>query len=390
MAQNQIHESEGIFRMYKFKPHIIDTTLPKGNYGQTALADINNDGRLEFITGLQRGDVYYYKYNTPDNWTRYMLAKDSPSDVGVTVLDVDGDGWPDLVAGGAWFKNSRKDGELFEKIVFDPGIDNVHDVIAADIDGDGKPEIVIMSDAHDLRWYKIPDDPYQPWPHTVIGAPVHAGAAVGDITGNGSLDVVRTNAWFENVNGDGSVWKEHALPFPPQVQARLTKSFMVNATYAKVCDMNKDGKNDIVMIENEVPGGRLFWLENVNGDGSEWARHDIYVPDLPGQPMRGACHTLIVGDMDCDGDFDIMTCEMEDFPGDEPPKYLLIENVDGKGGKWKEHVIADCNLGGHDAVMGDVTGNGLPDFISKPWLAVEGNAVGGKTFVLFLENLGEE
>ncbi|MCL2775388.1 MAG: VCBS repeat-containing protein [Oscillospiraceae bacterium] len=373
---------------FKFKPHVIDTDLVMGNYGQTALADINNDGKPEFIMGLQRGDVYYYKYNTPDNWDKYLLGEDSPSDVGVAVLDVDGDGWLDLVTGGAWYKNSRKDGVPFEKIVFDTDLHDVHDVLIADMDGDGKPEVVTMSDALDIRWYKIPEDPAQLWKYTVIGPPVHAGLAVGDLTGNGSTDVVRTNAWFENVTGDGSAWHEHPLPFPPQNKERLTKTFMVNATYAVVCDMNKDGKNDIVMIENEMPGGKLFWLENVNGDGSEWMRHDIYVPDLPGEPMRGACHTLIVADMDGDGDFDIMTCEMEDFPGDEPPKYYIIENVDGKGGEWKEHVIADCNLGGHDAVMGDVTGNGLPDFVSKPWLPVKTNAVDGKPFVLFLENIG--
>jgi len=370
--------------MFKFKPHIIDTDLPEGLYGQTALADINNDGKPEFIVGLQYGDIYYYKYNSPDNWDKFLLGKNSPSDVGAVVLDVDGDGWLDFVTGGGWYKNSRQDGIPFERIIFDAGLKNVHDVIAADIDGDGKDEIIVMTDSLDLRWYKIPENPYEPWKYTVIGGAVHSGAAVGDITGNGSLDVVRTNAWFENVNGDGSVWKEHPLPFPPQNQELITKPFMVNATHAMVCDVNQDGKNDIVMIENEMPGGKLFWLENCNGDGSKWVRHDIYIP---GKPLRGACHTLVTGDFDFDGDIDIMTCEMEDFPGDESPKYYIWENVDGKGMEWKEHIICDCNLGGHAAVAGDITGNGLPDFISKPWMPSKNNAVGGKPFVLFLENV---
>ncbi len=38
-----------------FKPHVIDTDLPPGLYAQTALADLDGDGRLEFITGQQYG-----------------------------------------------------------------------------------------------------------------------------------------------------------------------------------------------------------------------------------------------------------------------------------------------------------------------------------------------
>ena len=38
---------------FRFKQHLIDTALPPGMYAQTALADLDGDGRLEFITGQQ-------------------------------------------------------------------------------------------------------------------------------------------------------------------------------------------------------------------------------------------------------------------------------------------------------------------------------------------------
>ena len=47
--------------MFHYQYHVIDTSLPKGLYGQTALADIDRDGRPEYIVGLQYGDIYYYK-----------------------------------------------------------------------------------------------------------------------------------------------------------------------------------------------------------------------------------------------------------------------------------------------------------------------------------------
>lgn len=49
-------------------------------------------------------------------------------------------------------------------------------------------------------------------------------------------------------------------------------------------------------------------------------------------------------------------------------------------------VRPDANMDGHEAVVGDVTGNGLPDIIGKPWFPRPGNAMGGKMFVVFLEN----
>ena len=81
---------------------------------------------------------------------------------------------------------------------------------------------------------------------------------------------------------------------------------------------------------------------------------------------------------------------MEAVPGDGPPRWYIWENVDGKGQQWKEHVILDANLGGHEAVVGDITGNGRLDIIGKPWFPNKKNALGGKMFVVFLENLGPE
>ncbi|NKB65866.1 MAG: hypothetical protein GKR89_02280 [Candidatus Latescibacteria bacterium] len=377
---------------FAFRHHIIDTDLPGGGYAQTGLADIDGDGRMEYIMGQRSGSVYWYKYHTPDNWSRYLLGQDSPSDVGGCMLDVDGNGLVDYVAGGAWYRNSQDPNSPFERFVFDPDLSGVHDVAAADIDGDGRMEIVTMSDRNSLRWYKIPDDPTGPWPWTDIGPPVHAGVAVGDINGSGHIDVVRTDIWFENVRGDGRQWVQHAIgpntPPPPDFQP----PFAFNATKAQICDMNGDGRNDVVFTDAEIPGGKVWWMENANGAGTAWRRHEIAngFSAANGQPVRrGAYHSLVVHDFDGDGDFDILSCEMEAVGGEGPPRWYLWENIDGQGIEWTEHAILDVNLGGHEAVAGDITGNGLPDVLAKPWRPVEGNAVGGKMFVVFLENISQ-
>ena len=371
---------------FMFKPHVIDVDLPEGFYAQTAFADIDNDGKLEFITGQQYGTIFYYKYRSPDKWDRRILGLESPSDVGGCASDVDGDGWVDFVTGGAWYRNSHDPRKPFKRFVFDEKLSAVHDVLAADLTGDGQREIITMSDQNNLRFYKIPSDPTQPWIRVDIGPAVHAGVSVGDINGNGYLDIVRTDLWYENVKGDGSEWITHHIGFNTLPPSDFQPYFAYYATHSQVCDMNRNGKNDIVFIDNEIPGGKVWWMENLNGDGITWKRHQIFTPK-ENEPRRGAFHSFFVGDLDGDGDLDIFSCEMEGVPGDAPPRYYIWENVDGEEEKWREHVILDINLGGHATVVGDVPGNGRLDMMSKPWQASEKNAVAGKIFVLFLENV---
>jgi len=364
----------------KFRHHFVDRELPGDSWGQTAVADLDRDGRPDFITGRSRGEIRWYRMESPDRWGWHKLGDNSPSDVGGAALDVDGDGWGDFVAGGGWYRNTGKPRTgPFERIIFDKDLRGVHDVVAADVDGDGRPDVLTMSDQNNLRWYRIPADPRQPWERHDIGPGVHAGIGVGDVNGDGRLDVVRSNLWFENADGKGTRWTMHEnIPF-----ANPQKPYPL-ATHCAVVDINGDGHKDLVMTENEIKGGRIAWLENLDGKGGAWKRHDLPAGD---KAVRGAYHSLIVADFDNDGDLDIFSCEMEGIPGDQPPRWFLWENLDGKGQKFVEHVVLDAGLGGHAAVAADFNGDGCLDIVSKLWRPRKDNANGGKNHVDFLENL---
>ena len=103
--------------------------------------------------------------------------------------------------------------------------------------------------------------------------------------------------------------------------------------------------------------GRAAWFENTVGDGSSWKRHVLADTDQD-------YHTLAVADFDSDGDVDI-------FSGDGPLSRdsricTIWENADGKGGRWNRQDILE-GVRCHEAVAGDVDGDGDIDICTKPW-----------------------
>ncbi|HOB98642.1 MAG TPA: VCBS repeat-containing protein, partial [Verrucomicrobiota bacterium] len=131
----------------QFRHHFIDRTLPVsntsvGDYGLTALADLDRDGDLDFVLGgrpSRPSRLYWHEFQAADRWMRHEVGTDYLSDVGLAALDVDRDGWPDLVCSGVWYRNPGQTGQAFERIVFDESAAGAHDVLVADLDGDDKP-----------------------------------------------------------------------------------------------------------------------------------------------------------------------------------------------------------------------------------------------------------
>jgi len=373
-----------------FRHHFIQQPLESDAWGQTSLADVDRDGDLDFVLGRRNGVILWYEYRGAESWQRHKIAERSPSDVGGLMLDVDGDGWPDMVAGGSWYENPGEtvaaDSGLWDEHVFDPGLRFVHDIVAADLDGDKVPEVITMggemsgvtrsSEVKDLRLYRIPPDPRGPWQKERIGDSVHSGLAAADLDSDGDIDLVRSNIWLENLGG-GRAWAEHTIVGPDWDPA----------SQARIADINGDGRPDVVLSEGEIKGARAAWFEApADPRQAEWQAHILAHSD---SAPRGPYHSLAVADFDNDGDYDIFAAEME-WLGEAPYRWFIWENTLPDSLGFVERVILDAGLGTHEAVAGDVDGDGDIDIAGKLWRPVQDNATGGANHADYLENLAVE
>lgn len=340
----------------KFEYHQIDRIGRQ--MGQTSLVDVDKDGDLDWIVGCNRGDIWWFEYRSPDDWVRHVLGEKVVTDVGGTAFDIDGDGWVDQVSGGTWFRNTGKPrDQQFTR--YENATVNCHDNVAADIDGDGKLDVVALSDRSGLFWFKIPPDPTKKWQEHRIGDAVHGGtdpAGAADLDGDGDTDVVRADVWFENLDGKGTQWQMHKNLIPAGGN-RPDRYGLAIKTW--IYDMDRDGDSDVVQAEADTVDGRVFWFENSDGKGTKWVFH-LISPDHTNQDF----HSLSLADFDNDGDIDV-------FSGGGPLtkgtwKWFIWENLDGKAGAWKEHVILTGKRC-HEAKAADVDRDGDIDICSKPW-----------------------
>ena len=376
-------ESRGL----QFRHHFIKQPLEGDAWGQTSLADVDRDGDLDFVLGRRDGVIIWYEYRSADSWHRHLIGERSPSDVGGVMLDVDSDGWLDMIAGGAWYENpgitdAAAADDLWQKHVFDPELRFVHDIVIADLNGDKTPEVLTMggemtgvthSTTRDLRWYKIPPEPGGHWQKVRIGDSVHSGLAAADLDRDGDIDLVRSNIWLENLDR-GLAWVEHTIVTMPWDLASQTR----------IADINGDGCLDVVLSEGEIKGARVAWFE-APGDPKleKWKAHILAQSD---NEPRGPYHSLAVADFDNDGDLDIFAAEME-WLGEAPYRWFIWENIQGDSVAFVERVILDAGLGTHEAVVGDVDGDGDIDIAGKLWRPVKDNATGGSNHADYLENL---
>jgi len=285
------------------------------NPTQLIACDINGDGKLDLaLVGMTSSVVSIYRNSSSNDTIRF----DSPvyfilSDNGYSIdaCDIDGDGKTDLVIGysrsGICFSVARNTGtggniSFATRVNFSfgavPGgsgnVGDANKIIATDIDGDGKPDVLSRS-----RFF----NPFLIYRNTSVPGTVSFAAKtvipsnriltiangyfdvkVADFDGDNKKDIVYVASDSQQL----SFYRNSSVPGTIAFAAKLDAAGNNYAFNLTVNDMNGDGKPDVaavhadsvVILKNNSTPGNIAWAAKKVFWTGQYASQDIALADL--------------------------------------------------------------------------------------------------------------
>ena len=316
------------------RPVYNDTSTPTSStdFLSVAAADLNGDGRTDLVAANNSDDEIWVWINegnesdptTPD-WTRLTAATGVAEPSMVLAADMNMDGHVDIVVVDTegdrllWLQNDGGVTPVFTTIEISAVEDGIRSIALGDLNADGYPEIFSAS-SNDSRV-----------------------------------------AWWANGGGLTPTFT------PTDITASLTNAYSI-----AVHDMDRDGDLDVVAgtASPAFDSGSVLWFDS---DGS-------YPPVFTERAITsgGAVQSVSVGDVDNDGDGDILIADRTDNA-----LYVLENRVCAVG--FPDRFVASSEAFGADAVhAADLTGNGVPDIVVASlfsedrgitWFANDGNTI---------------
>jgi hypothetical protein len=318
-----------------------------------AAADFDGDGDPDIAGNRYSSGVtcWLNPGDYSESWPEQSI-RDTPSFLTSADYDQDGDQDISLVGNSSayWGPNPGEPASPWDW--YDIGQESSDDygIYSFDIDSDGHPDQVFFQSwttDGEVGWRKYSGT--QPWPeHIAASFPYPAeyvqgmGAADFDLDGDGDMVVAAHGQpdllWLENLDGEGTEWLAHGMAGTDPDVANL-----------EIADVNQDGYPDVLSAQS--PG--MAWIENVDG-GAAWVTH---VVDSGFYGCRSSC----AGDFDGDGDMDLAAVD-----GDEGAGLVSWWENPGYGSPWIEHLAATY-MDGQDIKAVDVDGNGTLDLVTAWW-----------------------
>lgn len=337
-----------------FSHVIIDPSSPADPTCKT-LGDIDGDGQLDAVAASAAGGgIWWYEY---PSWTKHAITTSGTFTTDMQVGDVDGDGDLDVIIPTGrywgdhlwWYENPLpgNDPRTTPWKAWDIGAAGAHDLEVGDVDGDGRLDVLARNSDTTL-FLQRGSPPRTPldWLPVKLNHRPSQGSSLGDIDGDGDLDVAINGYWLENPLPGGNIattWPEWPVAPSWPTQAGV-----------HVADVDGDGRADIVLSPAESPNGKLSWFSSSNPRGGAWTEHVV-------ESSISYVHTMKTADLDLDGRLDIVTAEMHQAPDpDEVSVYL-----NGGGGQWSKMVLA--TTGSHNIRVGDIDGDGDIDVFGANW-----------------------
>lgn len=288
--------------------------IHEGLQTMTAVAgDFTGDGQVDVISDSGGATRLFV---APD-WREVVLDEREQGDTFIhsESFDVDGDGDLDYIGARynpgliVWLEQPERPLEQrWVRRLVDDQVHGIHGLITGDIDGDGTTELLATSAQpkppypESLAWYRVPKNPADAdrWPRYIFADADAPGLThylgVGDIDGDGRTDAATGAkggpqatsrgewfAWWQQGDDPTAAWSK-----------QLISDDEPGATNIHPADVDGDGRTDFIASRGHGRG--VIWYQ-----APDWRRHTIDAEIQ--QP-----HSLVVVDMDDDGDVDAATC----------------------------------------------------------------------------------
>ena len=346
--------------------------------------DLNADGKPDLVVVDQRRVVWYEN----PTWKKRVIIENQtkPDNVCVAAADIDGDGQIDLALGADWRPFDSKTGGTLQwlkrgKTIDDPWTvypiaeePTVHRIRFVDLDGDGKPALVVApimgrDSTKEKNWmdgepsrllaFRVPKDPTRDrWTPEVIDESLHVihnlyPVPANDGKGKG-MDLL--TASYEGVNlfsRDGDKWTKHHIgdgnqehPESNRGSSEVKRGKMKSGLPYIATIEPWHGNQVVVYTPPADPKG--LWDRHVLDDKLKWG-HAVWCADLDGDGND----ELIIGVRD----------NLSAKPG-EKSGVRIYKALDDHWTKWDRHLLDEGGVAVEDLAAADLFGDGRIDIVA--------------------------
>lgn len=337
------------------------------------IVDFDGDGTNEILgCDSDRGIVSLFKPAGENQWQEQVLLRDLAAPGHATVVDIDGDGDQDIIVSilGNLMPDDRVIGrvELYEhkgdefiRHVILNDVRRVADVQPGDFDGDGDLDLAVAVFGYSrgsILWLENRGD-FKFRDHELLNAPGTIHVPVADYDGDGDLDIAAVVTQDEE-----EVWGFENLGAGKFKKRRLWMTINLDLGGAGLihADLDQDGDQDLILPAGDnledldaypQPYHGCLWFENKGNWEFEMQR----ISNL------GGTYAADVGDLDGDGDLDVVLVSMtNDWYDPKTASVVWLEN-DGKQ-NFKTWQIDNNPIHLVTVAVGDLNGDGRDDIVA--------------------------